>query len=366
MNTYRRGVVNLPLHGGKAPAWLHNRMSKLGGSIIKTISQEYGTKELINRMTNPYWFQALGNVLGFDFHSSGLTTTLTGALKKAINKEPEKYGLYLAGGKGKQGINTPKHLEKNPLSLKDKKIEELKKASKMTAKADNILLQDNYELYHHAMIIDEKGRWAVIQQGMNEQTRYARRYHWSYEEKNLIEPEKKEIITGTFNKKTLNLNSKESRNNRKGITDAIKEGPTRIRRYLEGQTTINLFTGKEERYTMSRDHYDLKLSKKSWEAINKAYEFQPRNFEELISLKGIGKKTIRALSFVSEIIYGEPADWKDPAKYSFAFGGKDGVPYPVARKRYDEAINFFEETIKQGLKGNDKITALKRLRKIMT
>ncbi len=373
----KTGVTNLPLHHGKAPLWLFKRMVKLGGEITSIIIEEYGTKEFVKRISNPYFFQSLGCVLGFDWHSSGLTTTLTGALKVAINPHSQDLGLFIAGGKGKASMKTQMEIEtaSEELNISSKNEEKIKNASILSAKVDNSLIQDNYQLYHHTVFITEGSSWAVVQQGMNTQSKYARRYHWlSYDLNDFINEPHSNRNSGIYctkkEKNTLDLTSKQSSETRKTSLDLAKEKPKRITRLLnsvfENQKSILDF-GNEKKLNLPKHHWiknmDLRNKKSIEKALKISNELQPKDYEELIKIKGFGPKTLRALSLISQVIYGTEASWKDPAKFSFAHGGKDGIPYPVNRNLYDNNINFLKQTIEEARLGNtDKEKMLKRLK----
>ena len=358
----KTGITNLPLHHGKAPRWLFNRMVSLGREITKFIIEEFGPEEFLKRISNPYFFQSFGCVLGFDWHSSGLTTTLTGALKQGINDYAESFGLFIAGGKGRTSRKTIEELgfgvEK--LNLNTKTQEELEIASKITAKVDNSLIQDNYQLYHHTIFITKRS-WVVVQQGMNSTTKYARRYHWSsFETSDFIqEPHSglnNAIITTKKEQEVLDLTSRKSYETRKTSLDLAREKPNHtiklLTRIIERQKTLSeYFNDRIKVLTMPRNHYIRNMAKKDAEllkkAIEKSYEIQPKNYEELILIKGFGPKTIRSLALISQIIYGTECSWKDPAIFSFAHGGKDGIPYPVDKKLMDHNIEFLKQVIEE-------------------
>jgi len=357
----RTGIVNLPLHGGKCPRWLFPRMKKLGGAISEAIIDEFGKEEYLRRLSNPYWFQALGCVVGFDWHSSGLTTTVCGALKEAVNSMD--IGITFAGGKGKNSRKTPYEIGNSELS--SVKIEKLKYASKITAKVDCSLIQDSYQLYHHVFAFTEKGKWVVIQQGLN--NNYARRYHWlSDNVRKFIEEPHSAICCDRDEGKVLNMTAKQSEENRKVCVDLIKDNPKHLRKYMinQNQTTLEQFSGVKE-FSFSPRHDIIDMDKINMKTLKKAYEIQPKNYEELVGIKGVGPKTVRSLAMVADVIYGEKASWKDPVKYSFAHGGKDSIPYPVDRKRMDMNTDILKNAVHQANLGKkDKLKALKRLQRL--
>ncbi len=340
--------ITLPLHYGKAPFWLLDRMKKLSKVIVSLIIEEFGEDEFFRRISDPIFFQSFSNVLGFDWNSSGTTTVLIGVLKSVLNDRD--VGIKVAGGKGKQGLDTPQQIEvlAGKMGLGEEEIEILKTNSRLAARIDNNALLDGYDIYHHAIIFSES-HWTVVQQGMNANERMARRYHFKPETLRVIRL-KGEIHEGIVAERkeneVCNLVSENSKESRKVILDILKSSPNSIKRDLEfisvkklpkGQTTID---GEISRnYMVPR--------RLNWDAIEKAYELQPENFEGLLMIKGMGKKTLRALALIADLIYNTEYDKQDPAKYSFALGGKDGVPFPVDRKAYDDAIEFLSNVIEQ-------------------
>jgi uncharacterized protein len=366
----QRGVVNLPLHGGHAPKWLFQRMVKLTRGITDTILYEYDAEEFLKRISDPYWFQALSCVIGFDWHSSGTTTTTCGAMKTAIN--PEKHGIMVAGGKGRASRNTPADIEKagDIFSLSSSKIDELIYSSKLAAKIDNSCIQDGYQLYHHSFILNEKGDWAVIQQGMNDRSGYARRYHWlSWDVNEFTEEPHQGICCDKIEAESLNMTAQESRNSRNISVDLLCDNPEHLRKYFkdktplisESQTKLDAYVTEFE---MPRHHpvLDMDLSDKEFQVLKRAWELQPSDYEEMVSLEGMGPKKIRALALISDLVYGSQPSWKDPVKYSFTHGGKDGYPYPVDREVYDHSIRTLKGVLEEAkLEKTEKYNALKRL-----
>jgi len=371
----RTGIAKLPLHYGRAPRWLVTRMTKLAQQIVTIIIDEYGQKTFIQRIADPYWFQALGCVLGYDWHSSGVTTVLTGVLKNAVI--PEEHGVAVCGGKGKTSLKTPSEIcaigEKFGFSTD--KIEQLRYASKMSAKVDNTAIQAGYPLYHHAFFVTEKGEWAVVQQGMCTLDRTARRYHWVSGRFDTFVAEPHSAIVGdTVRPKALDMTAKQSENCRKTCVDLVKENPRKLKHMLESarpkyQRSLEEWIPKTvprlrwERYAVEVLSMPVTLN---WKAVSKAYEFQPKNYEELLSIKGVGPATVRGLALIAELVYGEKPSWKDPVKYSFAYGGKDGVPYPVNRRAMDKSIQILKQAIEQSKLGNkEKLRTLQRLRRFL-
>lgn len=365
------GVAKLPLHYGRAPHWLLVRMRKLADKIIDLIVMEYGYDELLRRLADQFWFQALACVLGYDWNSSGTTTVTTAVLKKAL--QAEDYGVVGTGGKGKFSRKTPQEIKKfsEVFGLSTRKIERLKYASRMSAKVDNACIQAGYPLYHHAFFFTERGKWVVIQQGMNTQTRTARRYHWISENvKSFVEEPHSAICCNVKKEDVLNMVARGSKEARKVCVDLVKEGIKRIKNDLLSlrpicQKSLLEFLPSERRGKLVVRILTMPKSV-NWKALKEAYEFQPKNYEELVGMKGIGPATIRGLALVSEVVYGVPASWADPVKYSFAYGGKDGVPRPVDRKAMDQSIKFLSEVLKQAELGKkEKLKGLKRLKSIV-
>jgi hypothetical protein len=363
----RTGFANLPLHSGKCPPWLFGRMKKLAGVISEAIIYEYSQKELLRRIADPYFFQALGCVLGFDWHSSGLTTTVCGALKEAL--DAEEHGIAVCGGKGRASRMAPREIERasETFSLSTTKTERLVYASRMAAKVDNACVQDGYQLYHHAFFIAEGGEWAVVQQGMHES--YARRYHWlSSNVKSFVEEPHEGICSDALGGRVLNMVAEESGEAREASVALARENPLRLKKYLKPRRQLSLEeclgAGMGE-LSLPRRHplLVLDVGKKEMETLRKAYELQPESYEELVALRGIGPKSVRALALLSELIYGSKPSWRDPAKYSFAHGGKDGYPYPVDRATYDSSIETLKNALEEAkLEKKEKYRAIKRLK----
>ncbi|MFH1032731.1 MAG: DUF763 domain-containing protein [Chloroflexota bacterium] len=354
----RTGIANLPLHYGKAPPWLFQRMVKLAREITIAIVSQFGPDEMLKRLSHPYWFQAFGCVLGFDWHSSGVTTTLCGAVKEGIKGLERDLGLFVAGGKGGTSRKTPSEVESwgELISLDPAP---LVYASRMSAKVDSAAIQDGYQLYHHSFVFTSRGSWAVVQQGMNESTRYARRYHWLGETVSDFVNEPHSAIASEARGQALNLVAGESEPARNTIAEiATEQKPESILADLKKIQTLEL---PAHHYLGTADLHPDSLSK----IILSTYERQPKDFEELLGLPGVGPKTIRALSLISELVYGVAPSYRDPARYSFAHGGKDGIPYPVDKKTYDQSIELLSRAIGKAKLGlQEKNDALGRLRKM--
>jgi hypothetical protein len=334
-------------------------MVKLAREITIVIVADFGTEEMLRRLSHPYWFQAFGCILGFDWHSSGVTTTLCGALKEGIKGLEKDLGLFIAGGKGKTSRQTPAELERwgelisiNPVPLVY--------ASRMSAKVDSAAIQDGYQLYHHSFFFTNRGLWAVVQQGMNETVRYARRYHWLGETVTDFVNEPHSAILSEARGKALNLVAGESDPARITITEiATSQKPEEILLDLKKIKTLSL---PSHHYLSSEDLHPDSLKK----IILSTYERQPEDFEHLLGLQGVGAKTIRALSLISELVHGVPPSYRDPARYSFAHGGKDGIPYPVDRQTYDQSIELLRKAINKTKLGiREKNEAMNRLNKVI-
>ncbi|MFH0896824.1 MAG: DUF763 domain-containing protein [Candidatus Bathyarchaeota archaeon] len=362
----------MPLHYGEAPRWLFTRMVNLGKCIIEVLIDEYGQKEILARLADPYWFQALSCVLGYDWHSSGTTTVTCAALKTAL--QPKEHKLAVAGGTGRFSQRAPEEIEMigKVFSWSEEEVGRLKFASRMSAKVDNTAIQAGYPLYHHAFFVDGDGRWLVIQQGMNTDDRTARRYHWLSDHVKSYVVEPHDAIVGSVVKnQVLDMTSQYSEGSRKTSVDLVNEGPKRVKRSIEAirpkyQETLKKWMAegvKGEDYTLDLLDMPCRID---WEALKKAYELRPKNYQELLRVKGIGPSTVKGLALVSDIIYGERPSWKDPVRYSFAYGGKDGVPFPVDRKAMDSSVQFLREALERAkVDDREKLLALNRLKQLV-
>lgn len=354
----RTGIANLPLHYGKVPSWLFDRMKILAREITIFIVEEFGKEEFLRKIADPFWFQAFGCVLGFDWHSSGVTTTVCGALKEGLKGIEKDVGIFIAGGKGKVSRKTPEEIqayaEKIPLNP-DKLIY----ASYMSAKVDSAALQDGFQLYHHCFIFITNGNWAVIQQGMNDKTRLARRYHWLQESVKDFVCEPHAAICSEKKVRPLNLVAAESEKARHVITELARDKPEKLISELKKIEILNL----PYKHTLGISNLHPESIKK---VLLKTYTREPEDFRALLSIKGVGPKTLRALSLISELVYGTPPSYRDPAKFSFAHGGKDGYPYPIDRETYDKTIEILNRALsKAAVDRQEKINAIKRLTKIV-
>jgi hypothetical protein len=355
LQSRRTGIANLPLHHGRAPRWLFDRMVKLAREITIAIVSEYGADEMLRRLSHPYWFQAFGCVLGFDWHSSGVTTTLCGALKEGVKGIERDLGLFVAGGKGATSRKTPSEIEAwgERLSLNPAP---LVYASRMSAKVDNSAVQDGYQLYHHNLIFTRRGSWAVVQQGMNGGNRYARRYHWLSDAVTDFVNEPHSAIASQARGVTLNLVAAESEHARETVSQiALNEKPEAVLADLKRLKTLSL-----------PSHHPIGLDDIHPQSLSRillgVYERQPQGFERLLGLQGVGAKTLRALTLVAELVHGVAPSYQDPARYSFAHGGKDGYPYPVDKATYDRSIELLAKSLQRAKLGlSEKKDALNRL-----
>ena len=362
----QRGVATFGLDYGKCPSWLFERMVKLGQQMIEVIVEEYGPEEFIKRIGDPVWFQSLGTVLAFDWNASGLTTVLTASLKESVRHRQKDLGIFICGGKGKTSLKTPQEIENYSaqVGFSQKNARSLVYNSKMAAKVDSSLVQDNFDIYHHAFFFSKGGAWTVVQQGMNAQNQTARRYHWHSQKVTDLVCEPHSGISSQLRVPTLDLTSKKSGKNRKISAELVqgnyqglmkdiqilrkhssKLSQVAVLKYKEKQMTLLNLENREFKWhpvlgeNFSKSRYLEKI-------LYKVCHQKPENYEKLLALEGVGPKTIRALSLVSEMIYGAKPSYKDPARYSFAHGGKDATPYPIEREVYDSTIDFFSRVIK--------------------
>lgn len=366
----KAGIADLILHGGYAPQWLVKRMINLSKGIFSIIVDEYGSSEALVRLSSPVFFQALSNVLGFDWNSSGSTTVTCNTLKQAL-KEVD-LGIKGAGGKGKYSRMAKREIGEicHGFELPEEDVKRIRYASKMAAKVDNTAIQDGHKLYHHAIFISNEGDWTVIQQGMNPNNKMARRYHWLSKGIRDFVDEPHQGIVGERLEKVLNMTAHESKEAREISVEIIGEGVNRFRRLYEGlrtnQKLITEWSEKKDDIMLDikgkYDSYSVKLGRMNWKGIEKAWKLEPQNYEDLLAVEGIGPISVRGLSLVSELIYGNVPSWKDPVKYSFAYGGKDGVPFPVDKKSMDFSINLLEEAVNRAKLGDrERYSSLRRL-----
>lgn len=332
------GTANLPLHGGHAPRWLFERMVKMSAEIAGWIVAEQGTAELFRRLSDPVWFQAFGAVMGMDWHSSGVTTTVCGALKQGMKGRERALGFVVAGGKGRTSRQTPDELTAAGEWMGVDPAPYVQ-ASRMAAKVDNNALQDGYQIYHHVFLLDRGGHWAVVQQGMNDASGYARRYHWFSDDVHSFVSDPHAAIASEATGEVWNLVASDSAQARDVTTALAREQPEKV------VTEV----AKIRELTLPA-HHDVKGAdvdpRRLHRILLKTYERQPEDFATLLGMEGVGARTLRALSLVGELVYGAPVSIKDPARFSFAHGGKDGHPYPVDKKTYDKSIEILRSQLR--------------------
>ena len=378
-----RGVATFTLDTGKCPRWLFERMVRLGREMTTLIIAEYGPDEFVKRVADPVWFQSLGTVLAFDWNASGLTTILTAALKESIRGREKSLGIFICGGKGKTSRKTPDEIVEwgGTLSLPGASVENLVYNSKMAAKVDSALVQDGFQIYHHSFFFSRKGAWAVVQQGMNTANATARRYHWHSEKITDLVCEPHSGIISQLKVPALDLTAKKSENTRKKSTELVAAGYTGLMKEIEvirrhssslskmvsfkhaGETETHLHLANTEFTRHPVLGEDFSKSKYLEKVLLKACDLKPGSYEQLLAIQGVGPKTMRALSLVSEVVYGAAPSYEDPARYSFAHGGKYATPFPVDRGTYDTTIEFFRKLVqKSKFSFTEKNRIMERLR----
>jgi len=371
----RRGIATFTLDEGKCPKWLFERMVKLGREMVEILVAELGPNEFIRRISDPVWFQSLGTVLAFDWNASGLTTILTAALKEAIRGQEKGLGIFICGGKGKTSRKTPEEIKNwgEKLSLPGGVVSNLTYNSKMAAKVDSALVQDGFQIYHHSFFFSIRrgsgqaaspGSWAVVQQGMNTEAGTARRYHWFSENIKDLVCEPHSGIISEAAAPTLNMVAKTSSEARLASIALVDSGYKALMkdieilrryssRFVRSATLKNkqgrLFTFLNLADAEFRHHpvesEDFAKSRYLEKILAKVTAQKPQNYEQFIATEGVGPKTVRALALVGEVIYGAKPSYEDPARYSFAFGGKDATPYPIDRVTYDRAIGILKQAV---------------------
>ncbi len=378
-----RGIATFTLDYGKCPPWLFQRMVKLGREITRVMVEEFGPEEYIKRLSDPVWFQSLGTVLAFDWNASGLTTTLTAALKEALRGQETHWGIFVCGGKGKTSRKTPDQITDwgYRLSLPDTTVNNLVYNSRMSAKVDSALIQDEFQIYHHTLFFTRSGSWTVVQQGMNTANQTARRYHWySRNIKDLIQEPHSGIASQLFFPQVLNLTASQSSQNRQLSLELVSDGYHAlendlkiIRKHSSSLSRMLSFKSGPHQLTLlqlsdNEFHHHPVESENFWKSkyldkiLNILCDTKPQSYQQLLSTPGVGPKTIRALSLVAEVIYGAQPSYQDPARYSFAHGGKDATPFPVDRQTYDATIHTLRQVISKSRLGyHDKNQALKKL-----
>ena len=348
---HRSGHADLPLHGGRVPAWLAERMTRLGTAIVESVLYHHGPSELLTRLSDPFWFQALGCVMGMDWHSSGITTSVLGALKRGLNPRAHELGIYLCGGRGRHSRNTPGELravaEKRGLDG-----EELVRTSRLTARVDNNAIADGFQIYLHTFIVTAAGEWAVVQQGMNERSGMARRYHWHSATVRDFTSGPHTAVVGEHQGVILNLVDREARPAQSALLEMAHTSP-------------NATLAEARQLTMPR-HHEVRAAnvdlKRLGAVLAVAYESDLRDFASLLLLENLGPRTLQTLALIAEVVHGAPARFSDPARYAFALGGKDRHPFPVPLKTYDESLAVLRRSLDAAKLGDpEKMEGFARL-----
>ncbi|MEM4276667.1 MAG: DUF763 domain-containing protein [Thermoplasmata archaeon] len=360
----RTGSIDLPLHGGSAPRWLFSRMVKLSSAISEAIVDKHGTKVLLERIADPLWFQAFSCVLGFDWHSSGTTTVTCGALREGLKRA--NLNVWLAGGKGLQSRSTAADIEgvADSGGISTSLAEALTRSSRLSAKVDSAAVQDGHQLYHHAIVFDSEGNWSVVQQGMCDETGYARRYHWSSSALSSFVEEPHAAIVGTRMPCALDMTSRVARSARRSSVDIVSERKEKVLGLMRAASLgAQRSLAEFEHGSFVPAFRSFAMPKRlDWSALERCYEFRPQSYEELLLVKGVGANIVRALALISQVVYGDELSWQDPVKFSFAVGGKDGVPYPVNRRAMDSATEMLSEAVRQARLGDrEREDVLRRL-----
>jgi len=347
----RSGIADLPLHGGSVPKWLADRMTLLGTAISEHVVLNYGTSAFLSRLSDPFWFQALGSVMGMDWHSSGITTSVLGALKRGLNPRSRELGIYVCGGRGRHSRNTPDELR----SYADRTGldgESLVRASRLTARVDNNAIADGFQIYLHGFVLNAAGEWTIVQQGLNDGTGLARRYHWHSATVKSFTMEPHTAVVGEHQGEIMNLVAAPAGPAQQAILEISRTGPDSM-------------VGELRKLTMPRHHdvheVDVDL-KRLGAVLAAAYERDFRDFASLLLLEKLGPRTLQSLALVAEVIHGTPTRFADPARFSFAHGGKDGHPFPVPLKTYDDTIKILQNSLEAAKIGEtEKVDGLRRL-----
>ena len=351
----RSGVADLPLHGGRVPKWLAERMAKLGTAITETIVHDYGSSAFLSRLSDPFWFQAFGSVMGMDWHSSGITTSVMGALKRGLASRADELGIYICGGRGKFSRNTPQEL-RMIAERRGFDGDALVRTSRLTARIDNNAIADGFQIYLHSFVVTSKGEWAVVQQGLNDQSGMARRYHWHSASVRDFVAEPHTGIVGENQGVIMNLVDAEAKPAQMALLDIAHENPLKI---------LN-----EARYLRMPAHHDVREKnvdlKRLGAVLAVAYERNLHDFAELLLLEKLGPRTLQSLALVAEVVHGAPSRFSDPARFSFAHGGKDRHPFPVPLKTYDESLDFLRGSLDKAKVGDkEKLDGFARLERFV-
>ena len=351
----RSGIADLPLHGGRVPTWLAERMTKLGSAITETIVHDYGTSAFLSRLSDPFWFQAFGAVMGMDWHSSGITTSVMGALKRGLAPKANELGLYICGGRGRFSRNTPYELR----SIAERRGfdgEALVRTSRLTARIDNNAIADGFQIYLHSFVLSSAGEWAVVQQGLNEHNGMARRYHWHSASVRDFVSEPHTAIFGENLGTIMNLVDAEAGKAQAAMLDMANEHPEK--------------TLSEARHLKMPAHHEVHARdvdlKRLGAVLAIAYERDLKNFADLLLVEKLGPRTLQSLALVAEVVHGAPSRFNDPARFAFAHGGKDGHPHPVPLKTYDESLNFLRSSLDAAKVGDkEKLDGFRRLERFV-
>lgn len=347
----RSGIADLPLHGGRVPQWLAERMTRLGTAIVESVLHHYGPHEFLSRLSDPFWFQALGSVMGMDWHSSGITTSVMGALKRGLNPRADELGLFICGGRGRHSRNTPDELR----AVADRRGldgDELVRTSRLTARIDNNAIADGFQIYLHTFVVSATGEWAVVQQGLNDTRGLARRYHWHSAAVRDFTLEPHTAIVGEPQGEILNLVDAHAQPAQDAMLEIVRQSPDA--------------TLAEVRRLIAPRHHDVRAEdvdpKRLGAVLAVAYEREFRDFASLLLLENLGPRTLQSLALVAEVVHGAPSRFSDPARFSFAHGGKDGHPFPVPLKTYDESIAVLRRSLDAAKVGDtDKLDGMRRL-----
>ncbi|MFT8718217.1 DUF763 domain-containing protein [Acetobacter sp.] len=365
--TRRSGSADLPLHGGRVPMWLAERMSRLGAVITQAIVHHYGRDEFLRRLAHPFWFQSFGAVMGMDWHSSGITTSVMGALKRGLEPLSGELGLHVCGGRGRHSRKTPDELH-GIADMTGLDGDALARASRLVAKVDSAAVQDSFDLYLHSFVLADDGQWVVIQQGMNGESRYARRYHWQSEGLESFLSDPHSAIDGKPRGNIINLADRRAEKSRGAQLDLLRDlGPDKVAR------EVALLRGHEDQqqtlpHLVMPEHHDVRsgdvMIRRLHGALAAAADRGPEDFQDLLLVPGVGARTVEALAMVAEVVHGTPCRFADPARFSMAHGGKDRHPFPVPTEVYDRTIAMLKTAVEDARLGNEeRLDAIQRLDK---
>jgi hypothetical protein len=383
----RSGIADLPLHGGRVPQWLAERMTKLGTAITETVVQEYGVSVFLSRLSNPFWFQALGAVMGMDWHSSGITTSVMGALKRGLAPRADELGLYICGGRGRHSRNTPQEL-RTIAERRGLDADTLVRTSRLTARVDNNAIADGFQIYLHSFVVTSAGEWAVVQQGLNDRSGLARRYHWHSATVSDFVAEPHTGIVGAHQGTIMNLVDARARPAQSALLEVVHEHPDKTLRTARNlaskprdstthrprdldvdrrrSPSYHESVGPGEQLLLMPLHHEVRAEnvdlKRLGSVLAVAYERDLHDFAELLLLEDLGPRTLQSLALIAEVVHGVPSRSSDPARFSFAHGGKDGHPFPVPLKTYDESLAFLRTSLDRAKVGDrDKLDGFRRL-----